>query len=196
MGVEGVDAVGKRTQSTLLLSWLRSRNVVSNAISFPDYGTVIGREIKNYLLGNRSYSVHVGHMLYAINRWEKKDELEKLLTDSEVVIVNRYSASNYAYGMAKGLELDWLKNLEVGLPQPDMVLVLDAPPSALSSRRGPTKDTYERNIDFQERVRNAYLRLSGEMGWKVINAAQGIQGTNRLLVSAVSDLLSSRGRTL
>jgi len=196
VGIEGVDAVGKRTQSSLLTAWLRSKKVVSSSISFPDYGTVIGREIKSYLLGNRSYSPQVGHMLYAINRWEKKDDLERLLATSEVVVVNRYSASNYAYGTAKGLKLDWLMKLEEGLPKADLVLVLDAPPTALASRRGSNKDNYERNIEFQEKVRRAYLELSREPEWKVVNAAQGIENTNHLLAAAVTDELKARGREI
>ena len=193
VGIEGVDAVGKRTQSSLLTAWLRSKGVATSTISFPDYGTVIGREIKNYLVGNRTYSPEVGHMLYAINRQEKKADLERLLSSSDVVIVNRYSASNYAYGMAKGLKLDWLMNLEEGLPKADLVLVLDAPPSALTTRRGPNKDRYERNMDLQEKVRRVYLQLSKELGWTVVNAAQGIESTSHALTAAVSEALRTRG---
>jgi len=194
VGIEGIDAVGKRTQSTLLGSWLRSRNVTSNTISFPDYSTVIGREIRGFLFGNRNYSPEVGHMLYAVNRWENKAKIQEMLSNSDVVIVNRYSASNFAYGTAIGLQLDWLVNLEAGLPKADLVLVLDAPPSSVSSRRGLSKDKYEKNIDLQERVRTAYLRLAKQFGWKVINAAQGIQSTNSALTKEVVEVLQSRGQ--
>ena len=194
VAVEGVDAVGKRTQSSLLAAWLRSKGVNSSLTSFPDYGTVIGREIKGYLHGDRSYSAEVGHMLYAVNRWEKKAELERLIAASEVVVVNRYSPSNFAYGTARGLRLQWLMALEDGLPKADLVLVLDAPPSGLTARRGTGKDNYERNIPFQERVRHAYLQLSKELGWTVINAAQGIQSTSQLVTAAVSAALAARGR--
>lgn len=196
IGIEGVDAVGKRTQSSLLVSWLRSKNITSVTMSFPDYSTVIGREIKGYLLGNRNYSPEVGHMLFAANRWEKKSEIEDLLSKSDVVIVNRYSPSNLAYGTAKGLRLDWLINLEAGLPETDLVVILDAPPSALYSRRGVNKDKYERSIELQEKVRRAYLQLAEELGWTVVNAAQGIQSTNRVVVAAVTKALAERGKTV
>ena len=194
VAVEGIDAVGKRTQSSLLAAWLRSRKVASSLVSFPDYSTVIGGEIKSYLHGDRTYSAEVGHMLYAINRWERKAEIERMLASSEVVVVNRYSPSNFAYGTARGLSLPWLIGLEEGLPKPDLVLVLDAPPSGLVTRRGTRKDNYERNVPFQERVRHAYLRLSKEFGWTTVNADQGIQGTSQLITSAVSEILAARGR--
>ncbi len=196
VAIEGIDAVGKRTQSSLLGSWLRSRKVMTSTLSFPDYGTVIGREIKGFLLGSRTYSPEVGHMLYAVNRWEKKAEIDRLLTRSDVLIVNRYSPSNFAYGTANGLELEWLVNLEEGLPKPDLVVVLDAPPSVVFTRRGPNKDKYERNVAFQEKVRGAYLQLAKEFGWTVIDAARGIQATNEAVTSAVSAALTARGQTL
>jgi len=196
IGIEGIDAVGKRTQTSILSSWLRSKGYTINAISFPDYGTTLGGEIKRFLLGGRTYPAEVRHMLFAANRWEKKDELELMLSKPGLVIVNRYSESNLAYGVANGLKLEWLVNLETGLPKPDAVIVLDAPPSALRSRRGIGMDKYEQNVGLQERTREAYLRLAGDFGWKVIDATGGIEATGQVLVNTVSNLLKTAGRTV
>jgi len=196
VSIEGIDAVGKRTQTSILGSWLRSKGYTARTVSFPDYGTTLGVEIKNFLLGNRNYPPEVRHILFAANRWEKKAELESILSESDVVIVNRYSESNLAYGVANGLRLEWLVNLEAGLPRPDAVIVLDAPPAALRSRRGRSKDEYERNLDLQERTRGAYLKLAKGFGWKVIDATGGIESTSRVLINAVSDTLKAAGRTV
>ena len=123
--------MGKRTQTSILSSWLRSTGHTTRTVSFPDYETTLGREIKRFLLGTRNYPPEVRHMLFAANRWEKKDELKSILARTDIVIVNRYSESNLAYGVANGLKLEWLLNLETGLPKPDTVIVLDAPPAAL-----------------------------------------------------------------
>ncbi|MGD0395825.1 MAG: dTMP kinase [Nitrososphaerales archaeon] len=196
ISIEGIDAVGKRTQTSILSSWLRSRGHNTLAISFPDYGTTLGREIKRFLLGTRNYPPEVRHMLFAANRWEKRDELKSILTRTDIVIVNRYSESNLAYGLANGLKLEWLVNLEAGLPKPDTVIVLDAPPVALHLRRGSNKDEYERNIGLQERTREAYLKLASDFGWKVVNATGGMDATSQALVHIVSDSLKAAGRTV
>ncbi|MGD0477218.1 MAG: dTMP kinase [Nitrososphaerales archaeon] len=196
IGIEGIDAVGKRTQASILSSWLRSRGHTTHTVSFPDYGTILGREIRSFLLGARNYPPEVRHMLFAANRWEKKDELESILSRTGILIVNRYSESNLAYGVANGLKLEWLANLEAGLPKPDTVIVLDAPPAALHSRRGPNQDEYERNSDLQERTREAYLKLASDFGWKVVNATGGIDTTSQALIGAVSDSLKTAGRTV
>ncbi|MBI3841041.1 MAG: dTMP kinase [Thaumarchaeota archaeon] len=196
IAIEGIDAVGKRTQSSLLNSWLRSKSFTTSAMSFPDYGTAIGQEVKRFLLGTRNYSPEVRHMLFAANRWEKKAELEAMLLGVDVVIVNRYSESNLAYGTSNGLPLPWLVNLEEGLPKSDLVLVLDASPGVVYRRRGLNKDRYERNVGLQERTRNAYLMLAKEFGWKVVDASQGIEATSSALNSEVSAVLAANGRTV
>lgn len=194
IGIEGIDAVGKRTQSSLLIEWLRSKSISTSTISFPDYGTAIGREIRRFFDGEKNYSPEVRSLLFAANRWEKKADLEAMLTRTETVIVNRYSESNLAYGSSIGLRLDWLLGLEAGLPRADLVLVMDAPPSALYRRRGIRKDTYERDSGLQQRARKAYLDLSEKFGWKVIDASQGIQKTSGALTAAVAEVLAAKGQ--
>jgi len=194
IGMEGIDAVGKRTQTSILSSLLASKGLSTRTISFPDYGTTIGREIRKFLQGTKSYPQEVRALLYAANRWERKGEIEAIISRTDVTIVNRYTGSNLAYGMSNGLRQDWLMTLEVGLPKPDLVIVLDAPPVHLRPRRGFNKDTYERNLGLQERARRAYLNLASELGWKVIDATQGIDPTSRAITSVVSSALSSRGR--
>ncbi len=194
--LEGIDAVGKRTQSSILSSWLNSRGISTRTVSFPNYGTTIGKEIRRFLQGTRSYPPEVRAMLYAANRWEKKGELEAILSRTDATIVNRYTGSNLAYGVSNSLSLEWLTNLEVGLPKPDLVLLLDAPPTVLLPRRGLQKDTYEKNLGLQERARKAYLGLAVDLGWKVIDATHGIEGTSRAVASAVSEAFAARGRSV
>ena len=43
-----------------------------------------------------------------------------------MIIVNRYTESNLAYGIANGLASGWLAGLEKGLPAANLVMVLDA----------------------------------------------------------------------
>ncbi len=192
IAIEGIDAVGKKTQTSILRAWLSSKGLTTRTLSFPAYETVIGREIKKFLAGTVNYPQEVRAMFYAANRWEKKAELEEILSKSDAVIVNRYTGSNLAYGMSNGLELEWLLHLEDGLPKPDLVLVLDAPPARLLPRRGDRKDSYEKNISLQEKARSAYLQLARRFGWTVVDAAVGIEETGRRAASAVSEMLEAR----
>jgi len=196
ISIEGLDAVGKRTQASLLASWLRSRGYTVQTVSFPDYGTPLGAEIKRFLRGDVDYPPEVRHILFAANRWEKKQELESILSKTDLVLVNRYSQSNLAYGVANGLKLEWLINLDDGLPKSDMTVVLDAPAVRLLLRRTRIKDEYEKNLGLQERTRSAYLKLAHDFDWKVVDATGGIQATNRLLIGIIREYLKAVGRTI
>jgi dTMP kinase len=192
IAIEGIDAVGKKTQTSITKSWLASKGLAVRTLSFPAYETIIGREIRKFLAGTVSYPPQVRAMLYAANRWEKKADLEVILSRNDAAIVNRYTGSNLAYGLSSGLELEWLLNLEEGLPEPDLVLVLDASPAKLVPRRGDSKDSYERNINLQESARRAYLKLAPKFGWTVVNAQGEIDETSRTIITAVSKALESR----
>ena len=89
IAIEGVDAVGKNTHSLLLFEWLSKKGVGITRMSFPDYGSAIGREIKSFLSGANSYPIQLQHLLFAANISEKYDENRTRLRASEVIIVNR-----------------------------------------------------------------------------------------------------------
>ena len=195
VAIEGIDAVGKKTQTSILNSWLRSRGLSTHALSFPVYQTTIGNEIKRFLAGAVTYPPEVRAMLYAANRWETKAELGSVLSRTDVTLVNRYTGSNLAYGISSGLDLDWLLNLEAGLPEPDVVVVLDAPPASLAPRRGG-KDSYERNISLQAKARNAYLELAAKFRWAIVDADREIDETSEAIKSVVSEALEEKRKTV
>jgi len=192
IAIEGIDAAGKRTQTSILRAWFNSKGLTTHTLSFPAYETTIGKEIRKFLDGNVNYPQQVRAMLYAANRWETKAELEAILSKTDVTIVDRYSGSNLAYGVSNGLELEWLLHLEEGLPEPDLVVLLDASPTKLAPRRGDRKDSYELNISLQEKARDAYLRLAKRFGWSIVDADEGIEETSRGMISAVSQSLGVR----
>lgn len=194
VAIEGIDAAGKKTQTAVLRSWLRSSGFTTRTMSFPVYGTTIGREIRKFLDGRALYPPQVRAMLYAANRWEKKDALEEALSESDVLIVNRYLGSNLAYGVSSGLGFDWLLGLESGLPRPDLVLVLDASPAKAATRRKHNKDFYEKDIALQRKARRAYLKLAAMLKWTVIDADAGVEDTGRAVQSAVMKVLSGAKR--
>ena len=193
IAIEGIDAAGKRTQTSILRAWFGSKGMTTHSLSFPAYETVIGKEIRKFLDGSVNYPQQVRAMLYAANRWEKKAELEAILSRTDVTIVDRYSGSNLAYGVSNGLNLGWLLHLEEGLPKPDLVLLLDASPTKLVPRRGG-KDSYERNISLQEKARSVYLELAERFGWSAVDANGGIEETSRAVASVVSKALGPRLR--
>jgi dTMP kinase len=198
VAIEGIDAVGKNTHSLLLSAGLKRRGFEAVRLSFPDYDTPIGKEIKSFLSGPRSYPAELQHLLFAANRWEKSDEIKSHLRAGKAIIVNRYSESNLAYGKANGLDVGWLANMENGLPKANLVIVLDAPPHSLSSRRpGSRKDAYERSSALQGKAQKAYRELARKGGWKLIDADRSVRDVQAAVLKAVREALKKdRGITI
>jgi dTMP kinase len=188
--IEGLDKSGKTTQSKLLFEFYNKLypGCVS-LFNFPDYTTRIGQEIRLFLEGKIQYNNEVKHILLSANRWEKKSDIETLRSQGNIVILNRYYQSNLVYGLSNDMDLDWLINLDLGLPKEDIVIVLDIDPS-ISHKRGIENnfilDEFEKNNDFLERVRKNYLHLAKKFNWTVINSDNDSNSISKLIVDHIA----------
>ena len=179
---EGGDQAGKKTQSTLLEKKLKSAKIKTKLFSFPDYSTPIGKEIDQYLHGKRKFSPQVIHCLLAANRWEKVDEIKKAQQRNSIVIMNRYRESNLVYGLVNGLKLDWLENLDLGLPKSDLVIVLDVPQTESFSRKRSNRDRFEKNKDFSQNISRTYKKMAKKNKWKIIDATKSKQEVHQSIM--------------
>jgi dTMP kinase len=168
--IEGVDKAGKRTQSRLLVESLKLSGRICVFVDFPDYNTPIGIEIRAFLEGKREYSNELKHMLLSANRWERKSEIESMIEKGTIVIINRYYQSNLVYGVSNGLNINWLANLEKGLPKEDIVIVLDVS-STVSTERSAEgdRDSFEKNQKLLLEVNKNHRKLAKQFKWKIIN---------------------------
>jgi dTMP kinase len=108
-------------------------------------------------------------MLYSMNRWENLETITSALKKNDFVICNRYTASNLAYGEARGLSVQWLAGLDAGLPEAGVVFVLDVPVPKSFSRKTKRRDANEKDRAFLEKVRRSYRSLSRIFGWRLVD---------------------------
>ena len=167
--LEGIDKAGKSTQSKLLMDYLKLSGKICTLITFPDYTTSIGAEIKAFLEGKRDYPIELKHILLSANRWEKKKEIESMVDSGTIVIINRYYQSNLVYGTSNGLNLRWLLSLEKGLPTADVVIVLDVTPR-ITLKRSLEPDEFEKDVSLLQNVYKNYHKLAKPFRWKILNA--------------------------
>ena len=188
---EGIDASGKNTQSKMLFDYLKSEKISSEYLSFPDYSTPIGHEIENFLARTREYDLESRHLLYAANRYERKDLIEKWLSEGKIIVINRYSESNLAYGVANGIPLEWLRQVESRMPRSNYVIYLRISPD-ISKLRKSKRDRYETDLDFLRRVSEVYEALVEQGRWFVIKADQPMDLIHYEIVKLVSSLIPEK----
>jgi len=138
VALEGVDGAGKATQLRLVSEQLRLAGLSTEVISFPRYQQgVFGASVARFLNGDLGEPASVPPefpaLLFACDRLEHRQELLDLLERSDVVLADRYVASNAAYQAARlaGVEraafLEWLLRVEYEvfeLPRPALQVYL------------------------------------------------------------------------
>ncbi|MGA9218050.1 MAG: dTMP kinase [Nitrososphaeraceae archaeon] len=183
--IEGMDKAGKTTQSRVLVSALRNKGKLCASLDFPDYSTPIGREIKSFLDGKRDYPDETKLMLLSANRWERKEIIDRMLSNGTILVMNRYYHSNLAYGVSKNLELDWLMTLDRGLPKEDLCIVLEIRPTISESRSKHAGDLFENDKDLLKNVYKNYRKLAKLFNWKIINGERSKEEVSRDILNMV-----------
>jgi len=193
IAIEGIDGSGKGTQTARLVEALSRTGRRCTSLSFPRYSdTFFGARIGDFLNGRFGSLADVdpflAAMLFAGDRFESKPVLDQALASHDVVILDRYVASNVAHQAGKrtgheGRRLtEWIERLEFdvyGLPHPDGVLLLDLPARdaqnliAKKSARNYTEkaaDLQEADAVYLENVRQVYLDLASQNStWRIIS---------------------------
>lgn len=112
--------------------------------------------------------------------------MEERLKSGVSLILDRYAHSGVAYSAAKGLDSEWCKAPDSGLPRPDLLIFLDLPVESASAREGYGEERYEKN-EFQIKVRNCFQSLVDD-SWTF---AEGT-GTIEQVSARIQDVIDSQ----
>ncbi|AQT81236.1 thymidylate kinase [Mycolicibacterium litorale] len=183
--IEGLDGAGKRTLTEGLRGAFEAAGRSVTTLAFPRYGQSVHADLASEALhgqhGDLSASVYAMAVLFALDRAGAKDQLAALAHEHDVVILDRYVASNAAYSAARlhqdaaGEAVAWVGELEYqrfGMPRPDRQILLDASVELAAQRAKQraqqetdrARDVYERDDGLQRRTGAVYAEL-GAANW-------------------------------
>ncbi|OBB74689.1 dTMP kinase [Mycobacterium sp. 852014-52144_SCH5372336] len=191
MVIEGVDGAGKRTLTNGLRTAFEAEGRTVTSLAFPRYGQSVEADVAAEALhgshGDLADSVYAMAVLFALDRARARAEIERLQDAYDIVILDRYVASNAAYSAARlrqdadGEVVEWVRALEyerLALPRPHAQVLL-AVPIELAAQRAEqrantevdrAKDAYERDGGLQQRTSDVYAALAASQWcgrWKV-----------------------------
>ena len=185
IAIEGVDGAGKRTLAQRLSTALQAAGRSVATLAFPRYGQSVAADVAAEALhgqhGDLASSVYAMAMLFALDRAGAAGQIRELCGDHDVVILDRYVASNAAYSAARlrqgadGEVVDWVHQMEyrrLQLPAPDWQVLLGVSTELAGQRArdrarqdaSRLRDTYERDNELQQRTGAAYAGLAAA-GW-------------------------------
>ena len=187
---EGCDRCGKTTQCKKLVEYLNENNKPTKLQRFPDRTTAIGSVCNDYLANKCELEDHAVHLMFTANRWEAVPKMMEVINSGTSLIIDRYSYSGVAFTSAKkGLELEWCKNPERGLPKPDLVLYLSLSAEEAAKRGSYGEERYD-ETNFQKRVAANYDTLR-EPNWVVVDASKTIEALHEELRNIVVPIIES-----
>ncbi|PRX49050.1 dTMP kinase [Prauserella shujinwangii] len=195
--IEGLDGAGKRTLTDRLTAALRQAGAGVSTLAFPRYGADVHADLLREALygehGDLADSVYGMALLYALDRRDAAGDIRARLDGHDVVLLDRYVASNAAYGAARLREkasggfVEWVRTLEIdrfGLPVPDAQLLLRVAPEVAAGRAegraradaDRARDSFESDGGLQARCAEVYdeLAATGWLSpWHVVDGAAG-----------------------
>jgi len=184
--IEGLDGAGKSTQLKFLQQYFIKNNLNFKFIHFPRFDSpVYGELISKFLRGDlgdlQSVNPYLVALLYAGDRNNYKQTINRWLEKKFYVLADRYVFSNIAFQCAKVIgeqQQDdlkrWILDTEYNyfqIPVPDITIFLDVPISIIKERLNKKRkgedrkylagkdDIHEKNVDFQKYVYSIYNKL-------------------------------------
>jgi dTMP kinase len=189
---EGLDQSGKQTQAESLRDRLAAAGRQCRLLSFPDYESPVGSEIKRVLHGEGEAMPDVMQLLYVTNRYEYRTRMAAWLAEGVIVLCDRYVASSIAYGEAQGLDPSWLQDIQRFLPAADLTILLDIAPETAVRRKAAGRDRYERDLELLSRVRQSYRRQAADPRWVLVDGEQTKDAVTAAVLNAASTRLGLR----
>lgn len=197
---EGADGVGKTTQIDMLKRYLENNGAtvsVTSMCSSLHVGEVLQKinQQESFVIDER-----VKSLLYAADILSRyNDIIHPALQRGEVVIADRYYLSLCTYAVARGVSLEWVKQINANLLLPNQTILLDSRPELSVTRKneiscseaGFGTDMYDQDkktgfVNFQMLVKHLFLKLSSEL--KNVKIIDGTQPPNNIFNQVLETL--------
>jgi dTMP kinase len=191
IALEGLDKAGKGTQARLLEKNLQKLGYHSDILSFPQYDGPLGQEILRCVQDKRAYPPTVIQLLFSAQRLTYEPTIRTWLEDGHIVIIDRYTDSGLVYGMARGLDREWLRMVEQPMPRPFLKILLDVSPKISFGRGTTERDSFESDRMLLEKVHEIYGALVTEQQteWVVVDGSRRVEDVEATVLAVVKKRL-------
>lgn len=197
IAIEGIDGAGKGTQATMLVKNLQGLAMTVGTMSFPAYGQTEGAKLVGQYLNGEfgDVAAELAALMFALDRFENRDNLRLLLDSNDAVVLDRYVWSNIAHQTAR-LKFkpeiseqwqrlhfhNWVQTVEFDvfrLPRPSVTVLIDIPLNLAIDRiaKKTARQYTEKAADMHEADHSAlrmaacaYREMAVRNEWIVVSA--------------------------
>ena len=208
LSFEGGEGSGKTTHARRLADHLKELGYSVTLAREPG-GTPLGERIREVLLGrDDELSPLEEFLLFSTARAQLvRTVIRPALEASQIVVVDRYYHSSYAYqGGGGALSLDYMQTVTAGVVgdcTPELVLLLDIEPqtglsrcSSAGGKDGTASDRFEgKGVEFHRKVRDAFISCAQAEPERfvVIDASESVEDVFARVSDAGLEVLRAKG---
>lgn len=205
--IEGTDGVGRSTHIALLRSWLESRGhaVLDTGMT---RSVLAGRGIKEAKRGHTLGRLTM-QLFYATDFADRlENEMLPALRAGFIVFTDRYIYSAIARAVMRGADPSWVRSIYGIALVPDAIFYLRIQSATelvtrlLESGRGfdywesgmdvhVSTDFYDSFIEYQTRLLREFDRMTGEYGFRVVDASRSVRRVAADLRRTVARVIDS-----
>lgn len=188
----GINNIGKTTHAKILARKLRKAGYKAEYIKFPIYDLEPTGPFLFHTLRNPDGQLITEDELqlwFVLNRYQYQPELKRMLNEGTIVVAEDYIGTGIAWGMAKGLDEEWLISCNKHLMKEDFALMLQGKRSLHSKE---DHHVHEQNDELSEKSIQVHNYLAEKFGWNVVPLQNEVMDTANLLWKVVDDFLQGR----
>ena len=170
--VYGMNNLGKTTMINSLIDFLKSQGKDTIYLKYPIYDLEpTGPRINRYLREGNPENLNptTVQQIYSDNRRNYEAELKKMIDDNKWIIAEDYKGTGIAWGMIGGATVEDMEEVNKGLLEADLSILLDGERFLTGIETG---HTHESATNLWPKGRNIHLDLAKRYGWKIANANQ------------------------
>ncbi len=192
----GVNNIGKSTQAKILIENLKNSGFETVYVKYPVYdikpsGLYLNEILRNSSTNKQKISEDELQMWFTINRYQFEPTLEELLNEGKIVVAEDYTGTGLAWGSAKGLNLDWLSEMNKFLRKEDLAIYLKGKRNMLAAE---SKHIHESNSDLMDACQFVMDNLSEKLNWHKVTVKQSIGETSSDIWNVVKKFLAIDGK--
>lgn len=190
VAIYGITNLGKSTQCLRLKNHFNSQGLKCEIVKYPRYDLEpTGPRIYNYIKkDNPEKLTPFGFQkLQVKNRQDFEDTLLQMAEDNDILLLEMYIGTGIAYGMGDGISKQAMIEMNKGLLEPDMSLLLNGKRFMESKE---SNHVFEQDDEKTERIRNIHLELAQDFNWPVIKSDESEEEVSEALLFEISKCLS------
>ncbi len=135
---------------------------------------------------DKKYAEEEIQEIYAQNRREFQETLVSVLNAGITVLAEDYTGTGIAWGMTRGLSVERLEEINKGLVEPDIAILLDGERFDTGKEKGHRNE--DSGDEIWEKNRQIHLDLASRYGWHKVNANGSVGEVEEKILKVIDSI--------